>query len=408
MRKTQADDAASLASIRSKTSSRASSRKEQIKAIADETEAEKIRSHFEYPSEISLVLFQIGMSLGYCGYVGTSWLYIGAVRHNVFPDCNTVWPFSHEMQGVCEFSVLAFWTYPIFCCIFLLIFFYRDLLCTRLYYEMLCHNVFLDLENIDFLESRAVRFLIFWMVMGILMYPATGNLHMHGIKVTIAYWIPVFSFLAMLYASWDIETRLLSLAKYVEREFDDAKVHMQNSVFLRDYLMRRAFLRVRDTSRKMKKIHTTGSYVKAIVKMAEQMCLTESEWMSEVMADEAAGQDSFFVAFSNSYWVTEFLYCPALEDARAKKFRLWMRVYITYTVILMLFLTYLAMATIISHLHHQRIIGQSLITDWFQVQNFLVFPVGPSHSKDVTGNEKLPGADKANFLLQVIGNLHHF
>lgn len=376
----------------------------KISSIADEDEAELIRSHFEYPSEASLVLFQICMSLGYSGYVFTSWLYIGAVRHKVFPDCNEVWPFSHEMQGVCEFSVLAFWTFPIFCCIFLLIFFYRDLLCTRLYYEMLCHNVYLDLENVDFFESAAVRLLLTWMCMGMFMYPATGNLHISGMKGTAAYWIPVVSFMGMLYASWDLETRLVSLAKYVEREFDDAKIHMQNSVFLRDYLAKQAFERVRDSSRKMKKVHTTGSYVKAVVKMAIKMCRTEKEWSMPVAGDEHAGHDSFFVAFSRHFWVTDFLYCPSLEDARAKKFRAWFRVYFAYTLLLLFFLSYLTIATIVSHLYHQGKLSESLLTRWFQVENFLVFPVGPSHSKDVTGDK----ADHhGHFLFQVIDRLTH-
>jgi hypothetical protein len=375
---------------------------EKISSIADEDEAEKIRHHFEYPSEFSLIAFQVGMSLGYSGYVMTAWLYIGAVRHDVFPDCNHVWPFSHEMQGVCEFSILAFWTFPIFCCIFLLIFLYRDLLNTRLYYEMLCHNVYLDLENVDFFESQAVRFLLFWMGVASLMYPATGNLHIAGMKATVAYWIPVVSFMAMLYASWDLETRLVSLAKYVEREFDDAKVHMQNSVFLRDYLCRQAFERVRDTSRKMQKIHGTGSYVRAVVKMAMKMCRTEKQWSLQYQGDEHSGYDSFFVAFSRTYWVTDFLYCPQLEDKRARKFRAWFRVYFIYTFALLTFFLYLGVATIVSHLYHQRKIEESMLTRWFKVENFLVFPVGPSHSKDVTGEE---GGHHGSLLLRVIDHL---
>merc|ERR1719321_137567 len=336
------------------------------------------------------------MSLGYSGYVMTAWLYIGAVRHDVFPNCNEVWPFSHEMQGVCEFSVLAFWTYPIFC--------YRDLLCTRLYYEMLCHNVFLDLENVDFFESRAVRLLLFWMCTGVLMYPATGNLHFSGMKATVAYWIPVLSFLGMLYASWDLETRLLSLAKYVEREFDDAKVHMQNSVFIRDYFCKKAFERVRDSSRRVKKIHTTGSYIKSIIKMAEKMATTEKQWTGEaeaVIENEAAGYDSFFVAFSNKYWVSDFLHCPALEDKRATKFRRWLSIYMVYTFMLMGLFVYLAIATVISHLHHQGLLETSLLTEWFKVDNFMVVPVGPSHSKDVTGSTS------NHFLFQVADRLNH-
>lgn len=376
-------------------------RKRQMQEIANEEEAEKVRHHFEYPSEAGLVIFQVCMSLGYCGYVVTSWLYIGAVRDEVLPNCSNVWPYSHELQAVCDVSILAFWTFPIFCCIFLLIFFYRDLLSTRMYYEMLCHNVYLDMENVDFFKSRPVRILLFWMVLGMMMYPATGNFHLHGVKATLGYWIPIMSFLGMLYSTWDLETRLLSLAKYVEREFDDAKVHMHNSVFIRDYFCKKAFERVRDTARKVDKIHTTGSYIKAIVKMAEKMA-TEKQWTGEVEAEienEAAGYDSFFVAFSKKYWVADFLYCPALEDTRARKFRNWFRAYAVYTFLLMALFLYLFVATVVSHLHHQGVLESSLLTQMFKVDHFMVVPVGPSHSKDVTGKPH-------EFLFKVADRLH--
>jgi hypothetical protein len=380
-----------------------SARREQLETISDEAEADKIRHHFDEPGPGFLVAFQLGMSLGYCGYVVTSWLYIGAVRFEVFPDCSKVWPFSHEMQAVCEFSVLAFWTFPIFCCIFLLVFLYKDLLGTRLYYEMLCHNVFLDFENIDFFQSSAVRMLLSWMMIAVFMYPATGNLHLKGLKATVAYWIPMVSFIGLLYTSWDIETRLLSLAKYVEREFDDAKTHMQCSVFIRDYLCRDAFMRVRDSSRKQQMIHSTGSYIKAIVKKAQKLCAHEEKWnqpKETVLGGQDHRMDSFWMAFSRHYWVTDFLYCPALEDKRAQKFRWWFRLYFFYTTVLLLFFVYLGIATIVSHLHHQQIIETSFLTRWFKVENFLVVPVGPSHSKDIPKHSE--------FLFQVADRMNHF
>merc|ERR1719335_976579 len=185
------------------------------------------------------------MTLGYIAYTTTSWLSVGAVKEELFPSCGDVWTVPFLRTG-CETTVLAFWTFPLFCCFFLLCFYYRDLLCTRLYYEMLAHNVFLDFENVDFTKSSAVRLMLVWMLVALMMYPMSGQMlslskTTFAFKITIPYWLPLFSFLGLLYASWDLESRLLSLSKYVEREFDQAKDHMGNSVFMRDHLCELAF-----------------------------------------------------------------------------------------------------------------------------------------------------------------------
>merc|ERR1719335_613841 len=147
------------------------------------------------------------MTLGYIAYTTTSWLSVGAVKEELFPSCGDVWTVPFLRTG-CEVTVLAFWTLPLFCCFFLLCFYYRDLLCTRLYYEMLAHNVFLDFENVDFTDSAAVRLMLLWMFVAIAMYPMSGvAFSLVKVKLTLSYWLPLLSFMGLLYASWDLESR---------------------------------------------------------------------------------------------------------------------------------------------------------------------------------------------------------
>jgi hypothetical protein len=349
--------------------------------ITDEEQAEAIRHHFDYPEIHALVFLQIGMSLGYCAYTTTAWLYVGSVREVLFPDCNSVWS-DPLLRWTCETTVLAFWTFPLFCCFFLLCFYYRDLLCTRLYYEMLAHNVFLDFENVDFMESSAVRVLMVWMIVALCMYPMSGAMFsfsktVFSFKITITYWLPLFSFLGLLYASWDLESRLLSLSKYVEREFDQAKDHMGNSVFMRDHLCELAFEDVQRHSLQAQKVHSTGSYIRAIVKRAQGLL---AECAEDDLKARKRGRSilhsRFLVVFSSNYWVSSLLYCASLDDYRAKRFRKWFRLYKGYTYLLLLFLMYLMTATVISHLHHQHKIETSWLTEWFDVKHFLLVPVG--------------------------------
>jgi len=349
--------------------------------ITDEESAEANRHHFDYPEIHELVFMQIGMSLGYCAYTTTAWLYIGIVRHEVFPDCHSVWS-DPLLMWTCETTVLAFWTFPLFCCFFLLCFYYRDLLCTRLYYEMLAHNVFLDFENVDFTKSSAVRLMLVWMLVALMMYPMSGQMlslskTTFAFKITIPYWLPLFSFLGLLYASWDLESRLLSLSKYVEREFDQAKDHMGNSVFMRDHLCEYAFKDVQSNAHKVNKVHSTGSYIRAIVKRAQSIL---DEVKEEELQNRKKGRSilhsRFLVVFSESYWVSNLLYCRALEDYRAKRFRKWFKWYKLYTYVLLVFLTYLMLATVVSHLHHQHHLATSWFTQWLDVEHFLIVPVG--------------------------------
>lgn len=344
--------------------------------VTDEEEAEKIRHHFDYPEIHTLCFLQIGMSLGYIAYTTTAWLYVGSVRHELFPDCDHVWS-EPLMRWGCEVSVLAFWTFPLFCCFFLLCFYFRDLLCTRLYYELLAHNVFLDFENVDFIDSSAVRVMLVWMIVALLMYPLSGVVFSWmKVKLTVSYWLPLLSFLGLLYASWDLESRLLSLSKYVEREFDQAKDHMSNSVFMRDHLCEYAFDDVQKHAKSAQKIHTTGSYIRAIVKRAQGLVgEVEEQELKDRQKGRSVLHSRFLVVFSSNYWVSRLLYCPMLDDYRAMRFRKWFKLYKGYTYILLIFLAYLMLATCVTHLHHQHILGTSWFTVWFNVEHFLIIPV---------------------------------
>merc|ERR1719359_1135545 len=208
------------------------------------------------------------------------------------------------------------------------------------------------------------------------MYPMSGTavfLSLKPYKMTVPYWLPLFSFLGLLYASWDLESRLLSLSKYVEREFDKAKDHMGNSVFMRDHLCEFAFRHAQKHAMESGKNHSTGSYIRAIVKKAQAVVQEVTE---EELKDQHKGRSilhsRFLVVFSNTYWVSNLLYCPTLDDYRATRFRKWFKLYKGYTYVLLAFLSYLMVATCVSHLHHQHLIGASWLTRSFSIEPFLI------------------------------------
>jgi len=346
--------------------------------VTDEAAAEDIRNHFDYPSTGELIITQMAMSLGYTAYVMTAWLYVGAVRQLLFRDCTKIWPgggLNTVPEVACEVASFAFWTLPLFVLIILHLWYYRDLLCTRLYYEMLAHNVFLDFENVPFFQSFAIRCMCLWMLFAFFLYPLGGShlMTVNGLKITAPFWVPLASFVGgVLYASWDLETRLLSLAKYVEREFEDAKVHIDSSLFMPDYVARQGFKAVQGTIASQS--NTTGTYIRAIALKAKEL---DSQGKLVAAENDVASQiqQSMFASFRSDYWVVAFLFCPHLNDERAVKFRRWLMVYKMYAFLMVGFLLYLFVCSGVSHLQRQERIQESTFTRIFHVERFLIMPM---------------------------------
>merc|ERR1719191_1583664 len=98
--------------------------------------------------------------------------------------------------------------------------------------------------NISFFQALSVRLMLIWCCICLTMYPLTGSMGPKSFLQTLPFWIPVFSFWGMLYSQWDLETRLVSVAKFVENDVEWAGEHVRNSFFLRDYMAERAFHKV--------------------------------------------------------------------------------------------------------------------------------------------------------------------
>merc|ERR1719281_800558 len=78
--------------------------------------------------------------------------------------------------------------------------------------------------------------MLVWMALCFLLYPMTWAVTFPRIAMTLPFWIPVLSFGAMLFAQWDLETRLLSVSKFIEGDVEWANQHMLDSFFLKDYI----------------------------------------------------------------------------------------------------------------------------------------------------------------------------
>lgn len=213
-----------------------------------EDEAERNQSHYQVPTSRDLCIMQLGLSFGYICYVLTAWVYVSFMHEKLFPQCIHVWSHQELARGFlvnsCVISTYMYWTFPLVCAIVTLLLFYRDLMHTRIWYEMLGHKVLLNFTNVGFLQHTKVRLMLFWGLFGSTMYFFAAVGTQEAIEFTIPYWIPVFSFLGLLYTSWDLEDRLLSLPKFVENDPEWAKQYHMECYFIQDHVASTAFHKV--------------------------------------------------------------------------------------------------------------------------------------------------------------------
>lgn len=182
-------------------------------------ELKQHESHYEVPQAHELVAMHLLLSLGYVGYCMSAWVFCEMQRDELFPRCDTVWT-SKVLQAGCVTSISCFWTFPLALSFFVLALFHRDLVLTRLWYEFFGHKVILSLKTVPFADHTMVRLLGAWMIIGASYYFFAWKLTLPDIRRTIPYWGPVLSLLSLLYGSWDLSKRLLTIATFLA---DDPK-----------------------------------------------------------------------------------------------------------------------------------------------------------------------------------------
>eukprot|EP00746_Dinoflagellata_sp_MGD_P007834 gnl/MRDRNA2_/MRDRNA2_115576_c0_seq1.p1 gnl/MRDRNA2_/MRDRNA2_115576_c0~~gnl/MRDRNA2_/MRDRNA2_115576_c0_seq1.p1 ORF type:complete len:377 (-),score=53.29 gnl/MRDRNA2_/MRDRNA2_115576_c0_seq1:6-1136(-) len=326
------------------------------KQPASSDEIKDVRKKLRVPAAWELVVMNMGMSLGYSVYVLTAWLYCALMKDHIFPNCGAVWTkdsFSF-MALLCKACVLAFWSLPLYCCVVVLGIFYRNVLNSWLYYEFASHRLHLDYTNVSFFSAFSVISMIVWGVVGCTMYffrDLSVVAVLWGVKSTIPYWIPLLSFLGMLYTSWDLELSLISLAKYVEDDLEWSQQHLLQTYLVRDYVAEAAWKKLKIEGKLPKK----GTMADLIKVLAEEVSAMQQ-------AGTAAGANPYLLAvLSKSYWVTDLLYYDDLKDERTSGFHSWFTAFMWFVFFCGIFIVYMFSCTVVSVFHAEL---HSIIGDW--------------------------------------------
>merc|ERR1719247_3959747 len=245
----------------------------------------------------------------------TSWFFLASRHRTLLPVCSAYWA-SWKVHGWwlamgCSGSIFALWTFPLFCSLALLMQSYRDLLHERLYYEFLSRQLHIDFPNIPFSNEWSVRMLVVWVALGILTYPLAGLISLHGALRMVPFWVPILSFVLVYYMQWDLETRLVSVAKFVERDARWAVNHLDQAFFMKERFVIAASKHVNSTL-KGDVVLTMSEYIKMIA--AEAVRMHE--------AGEAPPQPrrSVFHTWSPYYWASHILHSSNVKDQHVINF----------------------------------------------------------------------------------------
>jgi len=334
------------------------------KQPASDDELKDVRKRLRVPQAWELVVLNMGMSLGYSVYVLTAWLYCALMKEHIFPNCGPVWTKDSFgfMALICKMCVLAFWSLPLYCCVVVLGIFYRNVLNSWLYYEFAGHRLHLDYTNVSFFSAFSVLSMIAWAVVGCTMYffrDLTFVALLWGIKSTIPYWIPIISFLGMLYTTWDLELSLISVAKYVEDDLEWSQKHLMQTYLVRDYVAQAAWKKLK----KEQKLPKNGNMADLVKILATEVAAMQREGQSE-------GEKQWLLAvLSKEYWVTDLLYYDDLKDERTRGFHSWFTAFMWFVFCCGIIVLYLFMCTTFSVFHAEL---HSIIGSWAWY-----FSVGP-------------------------------
>lgn len=380
-----------------------------------EDQAEQNQSHYEVPTSSTLTLLQMGMCTGYVCYTLSAWVYCTIERDAILPRCVDVWPHHPKFSplvGGCIVSTLAFWTLPIFCSFFVLVLFYRDLLHTRIWYEMLGHKTLINFTIQPFTQHATARAVLGWLLVSVSMLFFTRTFSLSTLQKTLPYWLPILSWLGLTYTQWDINERLLSVPKFVQGNPEWAKHYLMTCTFMHDHIAKIAFERVleeltpsqtpmqsprcssatpsesgasgldddgvssaRPTPHRRHNDalgaydpgstlphhlyhHTTGGMIH---KMIETITLMQQN--GDVIDEpNDAEMHGFLEVWSMSYWVRGFLFSAKLKDLRARRFGRWFRAYTCFSYVLMALMVYLMWTSIVSCLLHQEVLEDTWYT----------------------------------------------
>lgn len=299
--------------------------------------------------------------------------------------------FQRWQEYTCYFTTACFWTYPIVCPLAIVVLFWTNLLDKRLFYECLFHKVFLQQHSMSYLTSWTFWLLLLHFVCGmscVLFKDLQEDdlLRHETVFGFFAYLSACVAFLHVLFTNWSVNRLVVPLPMFVENDLDGAMTLLKECKFIRDVDFWRYFQTAEALCeqvclrRRMSFTMNTSEMILLILDIEEALQEDRcSIFKTGSLVDKVCLHGrGFRERHCRPYWVSRFLYFPALQDTRSKSFRQWSRTYYAFMVLMCILFGYTMVYTL-----NKMLLVQGAQPDW-------LLPLPAPH--------KVPGAleDAAN------------
>jgi len=416
------------------------------KIVAVET-ADELQ--FDCPQPWYLLLFTAGMTVVSSSAVVGAFFFLLADPEQVTPKC---WQWGPGFYQTCTFSAVCFWTYPVVCCMFVVVVYCKNMLDTRLYYECLLHKVIVRFEKKLPFEYPTVIVLLAYAALAmssILWHSRSeehkGKQYVNFAYVYMAYIMPVFSFLAVVLTRWSITSQLITVPDFL-MNFKWGLSHLQGCRAWNFWTLRSAYNDLEDALNSTEGTITTPQMVSLIAHYAGKDIAeglenedenggsavgeVKSRGLEDGVSEEESGMRAAYLNAMKAqksihdglrmtaqltqheaersllnpnlyrkyiYWPLRMLFNTKIQDSRSRSFRRWLVGYICFVLFIVILGTWIFTCCVVSALKLEQVIDYN---SW--VAKF--FSLSESASAEHAIEDTVQGAEHGAHMAAAMSN----
>jgi len=341
---------------------------------------------FDCPQPWFLALLTVAMSAMTSITVAGALFFLLAAPEKVSPHCYN--RNSAVARYFCTASTVCFWTYPVVCCLFVVLVFAKNLVDQRVYYEFLLHKVIIGYGKAKPWQSPVVLMLLAYAMCAFssLVWHSMSQVQVEvsHIYSSLAYITPIISFLAVILAQWSIQGKLVTLPNFMEnydwavKHLNGSKCHFVDNVHagynVLELVLEKTTDEQLDTGRLVALVeHYTNTVdnvarATAVARALEDADL-EAKPAETVYSRKNSGPrlasiseaDQKLVADAANvkeyvYWQVRLLFNPRLQDDRSQNFRNWALAYMISVILAVVLAVYVYICCLITCLEIERVL----------------------------------------------------
>lgn len=360
---------------------------------------------FDCPQPWYLALLTAAMSAMTSITVAGALFFLLAAPEKVSPHCYT--RTNKVTRMLCTASTVCFWTYPVVCCLFVVLVYAKNLVDQRLYYEFLLHKVVIGYGRVKAWKLPIVLMLLLYALCAFsaLVWQLTywhgmsqSQIEVSHVYSSLAYITPIISFLAVILAQWSIQGKLVTLPNFLD-DYHWAVKHLNASrcyyvddihagyralemalektdegldtprlvALVEHYTLalvnQRCFERlgVQDIEAKSGQPQEVTDIIKDVQNYGTLRTMKNTKEKARQVLSEA--EEKFLKQFAETpevkecvYWQVRLLFNPRLQDDRSQNFRNWALVYMITVILAVVLSIYLYVCCLITCLEIERVL----------------------------------------------------